>query len=522
MPPPELRPRTLALAVGMLAAGALGQSVRLEERIDAPLLYVSMAATDGEAKAADLRQLLQDPDLLALVGLSDPSRDAVRGGMALRLLRSILASTTGEIELALIGVEPRRTSPDQPLLAFRARLGGGGAAGLRAFLENRERAQPRREVAGRQVFALPAGADAWIEVVLIDDDLLASNHPAAIDRVLEEHTGVRAVLASEPEYRRLRGEQPAASGSLLVFADWRRLEPRLRGLLGVERHWLLDWSGLASTERILLTMRPAGPGVATSVLLQQAAPADAAQVGPDGWLSLVQRTNPRDLVRDLPEQGFAALTVGLDPRRLVTSGLGPRMRGVVARMSGGCRQLGIDLAGQILRPLGETASLQVLLLGADAGGAPSIAYSVRARSAAAARSLFTLSKAELTRAGWADLEKTDGGEVLTLREMVDTGLSKRRDVHLTVVRDALVFALDREALALLQQAGPRKERARIGARLRDLGAHRQDLGGVFSLDVGQWLGRGPGASSDNPLLSSHDGYLQFEPGLIRLEALAVR
>lgn len=496
------------LAVLLLTAPAIAQAVRLEDRLAAPLLYLSMSPVDAAAPrpTVDLKALLADPELLSLLGLAT---EAQAGGGTLPLLRSILASASGEIELAMTGVAARDGGPDLPLLAFRTSVAEAGIAALRSVLE--DRASGRRRVADVDVFRL-ASSGSPIEVALLGGDLLASNLPATIDGLLAPRTGTTVVLASDGEYRRLRAEVEATPGSLTLYADWRRLAARLPGLLEGRDFGVFGWSGLSSTQRVLLALRPRPAGLVTSLLLQQDEQAAAA----DGWLSLVDRLRGKDLARELPDAGVAAMTVGLDARRLLDAGLGPRMASVRTNLSGGCEQLGIDLAEQVLRPLGGAASIQVLVV----GGArrTHLAYSFEAKSAAAARSLFALCKSELVRGGRGRVVKIEGGEELVVSGLFDGPQREGDVVHMTVVQDALVFAMEDGVLAqVLVESTQRRDRSRISVLLRKLGAPRQGAAGVFCFDLGQMLGRDDVA---NPLLGRHAGYVQAERGLLRFEALA--
>jgi hypothetical protein len=313
---------------------------------------------------------------------------------------------------------------------------------------------------------------------------------------------------------------------VLFHADLARLQHRLTTLVGGDPAWFLRWSGLASAQRMLLAIRPAdGGGLRTSVLLR-------GEGAPDGWLAAVEQAPVQDLLRRLPEGGIGAAAFALQPARLLAADTaggaqGEGLAALRANLSGGCSELGLDLANDIVARLGRACALQLFGRSADGVSVPGAAavVSLPGTSRDAARSLFTDCKQDLTRSGAAAVQRgARDAEQLVIQ-------AGGESLHVALVGDAVALAFDGAALDQAARAAAevsphdrrRAERDAMAA-LERLGAgDRREAAAVFRFDLRQLAPRERGGkppTTSSYVLCRHTGYLVQEPGRMRVEILS--
>jgi hypothetical protein len=280
------------LLLATLAALAPAQGLRLVDRIEAPMLYVSLEAgpdagtagagasgirgaattAKGRQTPGPVHQLLADPAFDALFGGGEQGVDgagstgnastgdhattnAAPASRALALVRGVLARSSGDLELVLTGVVP---SAGQPLLVLRARLHQEDRERLQGVLDGPELAEPHRVLGGQRTWALRAnergvvaGPGELVELALVGDDLLVANDTTAMEELLapvDQRTSAsagRLVLSADPRFSSLRKRMQVPAGSLLVYGDWLRLGQRLQAV--TQRSSGLGGSGLGGS-----------------------------------------------------------------------------------------------------------------------------------------------------------------------------------------------------------------------------------------------------------------------------------
>lgn len=535
--------RWLAIAAlcGLLPAQGPGEAFRLLDRVTAPLLHIGLATAVGEAGLgeswiADLERLgigvgdVGPSGDAAGTAVSDPSGagETSSSGHALRLLQRLLAGgATGlawnEVEFALTGILPRRDAADLPLLVFRAKLEDDAAEILRGILADGQLARPARRVSQHDVYELstggPTGPGSIIELALTGADLIVSNHAMSMDQVLDPRTRSEAeVLSANPVYRSLSGQLEVLPGTLVLYADIGRLRHRI-GLVGHgSTDWLLGWSGLGSARGLLMGFHRAPSGTRISVLL-------GTEGRHDGWLDLVQRLPAQDLVQRVPVGGLGGIAFGWKPAGLLAA---RKTRGNHRRdlhalshlLRRTCAQLGLSLEDEVLPRLGPGCTVQ-FLGSQDDPRAPQTVVSLQGKNRGAAGRLFVdIARSENASAAVTMRRGARGSEQL------DVQVEGAEGYHLGVIGDSFSMAFHDAALDQVREstAAARRDRASarrdIFASLKWLGvSRRQPVAGVFQVDLAALVSESSSAAGSSPLVRRHVGYLQIEPGLLRVEIL---
>jgi hypothetical protein len=498
--------------VTSVGTGLAAQDVRLCERVEGPMVYVSI-----DAGAADAATSGRSP-LLALLAETPASFDDAAAAGAVGFLRGVLARATGEVELALLGVAPAGLADTGgggtglPLVVVRTRLAGADAARMREVLADPRVATPMRTVHGHPTWALrgadrisgvgaaEAGAAAGtgngaqrafaIEAAVVGDDLVVANHARGLEEALDASTATRRTLVRDERYRRLVAQLRPAAGALVVFADWQRFGPRLATVGGLPGE-LLGWSGLLGADAVAAAVTPhAGSPDALQSVVLLSFPAGA----PDGWLGLVEPAPARQLLDDVPLGGLGGCVFAVEPRRL--GEVATRGAGFASRVRGGCGAAGIDL-DRITRRLGQRGSLQLLLPPLLPGADPAPVFALQTQSRKHATDIVgdlrrALGDAATPKGGdraGGDRAGGDraGGDRAAGVELRHVGLEHLR---LDAVDDWLVFSQRAEAAAALQAANRDRARARpqleaaFGQALRAFGVDRgHRLAGVLHVDA---------------------------------------
>ncbi|MBK8098861.1 MAG: hypothetical protein IPK26_17240 [Planctomycetes bacterium] len=519
-----MRAPTCALVLA-LAATVAAQGPRLVDRIDSPLVYLALDAVPARTPSApehigSVRRMLADPALDRLLGFASggdvrPAPDSATGTLA--LLKDLIAKTAGELELAVTGFMPVQHGDVRvqvPLLAFRARLSTAEATRMHGVLADVARARPHRRVGGTETWALaarvPSQPAGQVEVTLVDNDLVVTNSIVAMDELLLPMTtsASRRVLAGDGRFQSLRERLAAPPGSLLLFGDWPRLGNRLGALADGLGGDLLEWSGLGAASAMMAALSPGEAGLTGTMLLSF--PRSAAI---DGWFSAVQSVPARALSDSLPAGGLGGLVLAMDPER-AAGDTGVRFRELIQDV---LDDFGLDFRRQVLGRLGQIGAMQVMF--APAGGGPSrlrAAYSLRARSRAAARELFDdlVRSTEVRRVG-SVMPTRDRRDPKVLRLQLHghahppgdrphgpppggvpdgpppggPGAGRpepHADLYLSVLDDVLLFAYDPAAIAQVHEEarqGNRKNRrdAVLGTTLQAVGDGK--VAGLFDLDL---------------------------------------
>ncbi len=313
-----MRETSYLLLLATLPALVPAQGPRLVDRIEAPLLYLSLeaaapnsggpvasgpvasgpvAGSQGarrdlpakeRASSGPVQRLLADPAFDALLG---PNGGAGEGsaGRALALVRGVLARSSGDLEIALTGVLP---AGGQPLLVLRARLHDGESTRLQGLLGDSTLAQPQRQLAGQQTWSLrgavgaaAAGPGGLVELTLVGDDLLVANDATAMEELLQvpdqrtSATSTRQVLSADPRFLSLKKRLSVPPGSLLVYGDWVRLGQRLQTSRDGLPSFLLGWSGLGSARSVMASVAGVGADFTGTMLLDFDRPAGGPDAG---------------------------------------------------------------------------------------------------------------------------------------------------------------------------------------------------------------------------------------------------
>ncbi len=532
-------------ALAALPLGLCAQGVRLCERIEAPMAYVSMdvgavaASADGSGHADPeaLRRLLGATSMLGLL-------DSGPAAAAFAFVRGVLGRAQGEIELALVGVLPATLSGGDgagtPLVVVRTRLSPTDAERMRAVLADAAVARPMRTVQGHATFELvgheepakggtPGGR---LEAVVVGDDLVVANNSRGIDEALDDRTtATPRGLLGDARYVRLMARLGPSPGSIVAFADWRRFGPRLASIGGVSGA-LLAWSGLGGADAVAAAVAAhrvdgATSGLQSTILLSFPPGAEL-----DGWLAMIEAAPARQLVDELPVGGLGGVVFAVEPRRVVEAA--GRASGFGTRVAGACGDCGLDLA-RIVRRLGQRGALQLLFLpGSTVAVAP--AFALQAQNRKAASDIVD----EIARA----LDPSPRGSDRNPPHVALRGVGGLERLQLGAVDDLLVFAKEAGAVAAL--AAARRERSRVRpqvdadvtAALRAFHLDRGSrMGGLVHLDLGPMLPAAavPAAGADADLRSEppstelpfhHTGLIDIETAdqrtLIRLQLLSTR
>ena len=461
-------------------------------------------------------------------------------------LLSRLSFSSDAAEMALVGIVsagrgPQALSGSRPLLVFHCQLRQGEIADMRSLLDSDAVTQRNRKLHDRQVYEFTAGSPQLgaVEVVLAERDLVVSNHRPTLSRVLDPRTTANRGFASSQRFQRLRKRVATPPGSVLVYADWKILVPKLDGLFAGDADWMMKNSGVQVPEQLMFVARPAPRrsgqkrGIITSVLLHHAsdsykfstekAPLEAVgEWHPDGWLDLLRPSRITELLAGLPPGGVVSIATKIDIESLLTTHSGRRMRRLQLPIFLALKYVGSDVPRRLIKRLSKVGGVQLLMLGGDKGS-PRLAYSMRAKSSRQARDIFRSLEKFCVAHHLAESREapTKGGQ----RELRFRSLWSRNGVVLSVVQDSLVLAFDpkvmqgaRETLGRRAQSS---RRSAILSRLRRLGATRQKVSGLFALDLGFLAG--PEARKKRPvhrfssLLGLHAGFFTFEKDVVRLE-----
>lgn len=585
----------------------------ISHRLGEPLIYLARRAP--KAGELDVMPLLNDPDLRELLGLDLGEANRSKGPdgkgsgstaagskeerdtrQLFAYLQKMLTRKADALELSLMDLRPRfvggkRALTDQPTMVFRSQLRPRTADIVRDLLRNKKQkvAFPSRKLFGNQVYTIRSTGRAgspMIEVALIGRNFLASNHPPAMDRLLDPKTRAdHTVLERKKEYKELKSRVHVPPGSLLVYANLKELRPQLPRLFGGDASWLLSASGLTRGDRLMLVTRPRKlgrkQGIVTTAIMTQPkllgrgpigrgpigrGPTDKGRRRSDSWLDAVIPTRPRLLLNDMPAGGVAGITVNLDLERLLT--MAPRRsRSPMGRLLGyfwfSCGKLEVDVRKHILRRLDKQGSAQLIVVPAAQGSTDQdrtrLAYAFQARSAAAARELYTDLKrsAEAHRLG--KVKKTRGVEMLAFewpewrpgnqpRHWRRPGWNR---IFMTATRGRLVIAFDADVLALAAKGhgrrGGKNRTSTVMQRLSALNVSQKKVAGVVAFDLGRFAehirrirkaqdgdkknndkdttttDREPSTArnAQRGLFSTHGGYFVVEEGFIRLEVFTV-
>ncbi len=582
-PSPLRSPALVLSAVLPLAPLALGQEPgtsaevattrtatdgrwRLENRLENPLIYLSRL---GPA-LVDPLPLLDDPVLQKLLGPRTPGGFGAQGsGALLRPLARLLSNRSEDLELALTKMVPGINAPTETAsLIFRCQLPKASAEQVAKVLHDQDLAVPARTLHGRQVYQLKASSSRQplpqdpqnaVEVALVEDNLVVSNDPQALDQAISPETAASApVLSQNTRYKDLRKRIDVPEGAVMLYAHWARLGPRrpqLSTLVEKELGLPFFWSGLGDTDRLLLVVRPAKKGVdgfVTSVLLGRRPKRHLPHWQPphwpepehDGWLQAVEAAKPQQLLAGLQPGALGCLAVAVDPNKLLgPAARSPRMLQLQAWIFGHAFQAGVDVRGQIIRRLGKVGSAQVLLLSGD-GVKPRVAYSFQARTGKQARELIADLKKALATSGRARSRQLESGrEVLEIASPGFGGHSYRgrfggRDYALlAAVGDAVYFTFDQSTMEQIIAEAPQASRVKgrqartqhdttVRQFLKHLGVWDRKVAGVFAADLSTLAHRVSEKPDTDPtrpgLFGMHAGYITLEQELVRLEVFSPR
>ncbi len=372
--------------------GRTEDGVRLAERVPSPLAYLAVAA--GDAPRRGLEAIEVDP----AARLVWSSFFDARTTEALGPLRELASLATGEVEFTLNALLPRADGPALPLLTCRVELSDDAASRLREALDQGQLGTRSDDVAGRPTWTMseaqPAGARPELgrefRIALAGRDLLASNSPSSLDEILRgaapgatttvhpDSIAADRVFATQ---RQLLGE---TQGAHVLHVDWRRLRERIFERIGEAPSVALRSLGLDVAEHVTVAMRVKPDAMQTSVLVDQ-------PQGPEGLLAVTAPTTARKILANLAPLSFASLTLSIDPARLRelarTEPGKARGAGFVRELVERCDVCGVDFLEQVLPRLNGSGSAQLVLLD-DHADDQGVAFSVGARSAAAARSLL--------------------------------------------------------------------------------------------------------------------------------------
>jgi len=555
----------LPFLVLLLATCLAAQSPRLLDRIEAPIAYVSLdanaaprgpAGEDADRGAVDaVQQLLADPGL-------DTCLCGAKGATARvwKLVRGVLLRNRGEFELALTGVVP---GVGRPLIVLRVQLQSAEAERLHGLLQQGSMAVAHRTVGGQPTFRLldrdaadlvpPAvaasGPGELIELALVGTDLVVGNDDLAMQELLAPEpkrttAAPKHVLAADPKFLALRQRLGVPAGSLFVYGDWPRLGHRLQtSLVGVPGT-LLDWSGLGSARRVMLSLAPTNAAFEATLLLAFEAEHDSGDTGPaaaeavDGWLAAAQHVAAKQLLRELPGAGLGGVVVAVDLADLAARS--HRGEHMLRDLRHSFDEYGLDFDRNVLGRLGSFGTVQVLLREAAVGAAPAIeaVYAVRAKNKKAAGDLFTDLRRAAEAHGIARLvaaKDRRSPDVLELRPEHEPGGRAGAPICVAVVEDSVLVTFDAGTILRVHDDYRRAAKSRtrrdsvVGAAVQRVGG--SEICGLFDVDL-QGLFSGltesmaaAGTSLDlSRVPSRHIGYLALEPhaggSLVRIGVLS--
>jgi len=528
---------------------AAAQQLRLEDRIEAPLLYLALDAPRAEGvrgesqvaskagERASVHQLLADPALDLLFGSELAS---TASGRALTLVRGVLARSSGELELAMTSVVP---ASGQPLLVFRARLQPTESQRLQGLLDGPDLATPHRSLGGQRTWSLrsprrPTGPGELVELSLVGDDLLVANDMTAMEELLvppSPRTGnrtsagapARQVLAADPRYTSLKRRMSVAPGALLLYGDWQRLGQRLQTSSSGLPAALLEWSGMGSAQSVMASVSVVGSSYQGTLLLDFDLPRAASGVATsaaspiDGWLAAALPVPARTLVADLPGAGFGGLVLAVDLADVARRS--HRGQELIHELRHAFHRFGLDFERNVLGRLGTRGTVQMLFRQQDTSRTPEIVavYAVRAKNRKAAADLF----ADLRRAS----EQRGNGRMLSGKELRGIDILELRGQErdalacLAVHEDQVVIAFDPETVATVveeqRRAGRQRGKRDVAVTAAIAGAGVDQVAGLFDLDLGPWLEQllAPlHAAGGEPMLGArlpkrHIGAMELQP-----------
>lgn len=540
---------TSYLLLATLTALAPAQGPRLVDRIEAPLLYLSLeavapaesstatgpSATGPSATGPAARRELpaKDPSRSGPVQrlLADPAFDALLGpnggagegsaGRALALVRGVLARSSGDLELALTGVLP---AGGQPLLVLRARLHDGESARLQGLLGDSALAQPQRQVAGRQTWSLrgaagaaAAGPGGLVEMTLVGDDLLVANDAMAMEELLllpdrrTSASATRQVLSADPRFLSLKKRLAVPPGSLLVYGDWVRLSQRLQSSREGLPSFLLGWSGLGSARSVMASVAGVGADFTGTMLLdfdrasgdpesRLARPEHGGRdpregrPGPersaiDGWFGSAQPVPARTLLPELPGGGLGGLVLAVDLADVAQRSRGGM--GMLHALHDAFDDFGLDFERNVLNQLGTRGTVQLLFRrgGTEAATELVSVYSMRAKSRKAAADLFQDLRRAAEQRGLARLHAGKEHKGLDLLEL--KGPRHERPTFVAIHEDSVLLAFDAETLVQVYDETRRvaklrgKRDAAVSAAVQSIGG--ESVVGLFDLDFAPWF-----------------------------------
>lgn len=553
-----------SLILTVLGGFLSAQSIRLESKLERPYLYIAQRAPEKGGQG--VLSVLENSALLSAMGLAPrDTRDVNEVGTGRALLQSVqqllsrLSVSSEASEIALVGFVPLGNQR-RPLVVFHCELRPAGAKEMRTMLASNKLARPSRKVHGRQVFKLLGlGAEsASVEVVIVNRDLLVSNDERSMGRLLDPRTTASGGFAREQRYQRLRSKLLVPPGSLLVYADWQALRPRLGGLLGAAPSWLMWYSGIQEPEQLMFVARPAPsksgqkPGLITSFVLRHSsdsyrAPKSGAKKGsetsagssrlsawrPDGWLDLLRGGKTGQLLAALPKCGLAGVVSRFDYRSLLRSHRGKRMRSLQARIFHQGHHHDIHLRDQILRRLDEVGAVQLMLVGDNQAPLQTrFAFTMHAKTATKARDIWSVIHDAYVATGEATQVSLGAG-----RKALRFGEARLADggadaLFFAAIDDNLVLAYGAEVIRRVADmthrqrpsASLRRRNSALASRLQRLGVGRQQsIDGLFALDLRSLADRLLPNDKRKPadrlsgLLGVHAGFFTFEEDLIRLE-----
>ncbi len=537
--------------------------MRLDTKVERPLVYLAQRAptTGGE----DVLSSLQDEVLLGALGLAGSGSrnvkevDAGAGVLhSVQRLLSRLSRYSEASEMALVGMVPVRFdekgSRSRPLLVFHTYLRKDGVVDMQKLLDAGELAIRSRRVHDRQVYRFRSAGEV-VEIALVVRDLVVSNDKKTMGRMLDPRTSASGGFAADPRFTRLRKKLDMPPGSLLFYADWEALRPRLDQVFRGDATWLMSLSGIELPEQLMFVARPAPRkngqkrGIITNFLLRHASDSRKFGTGnadpkvvktwrPDGWLDLLQAARPKDLLAGLPQGGIITIGTRLDFDMVIPTHHSKRVRRLQASIFHRCRHLRIDLRKEILRRLSEAGGAQFLLLDPKEGTEDEstgmrLAWSIRAKSSRDAKELFKVFQRMFVPTEEARLHGR--GNRQELRFVEDE--HSRGPLVLARVNDALVVAFSPDVIAEVRKMAeakrktPTSQRAStaLTSRLQRLGVKpQQRLTGIIGLDLGflangevDRAARKKGKSKDrfSGFLGLHGGFFSFEKDLVRLEVI---
>lgn len=429
----------LACAQGAATSGAATRPVRLVDRIEAPMLYLSLEADPAKSgeSAGPVHRLLADPAFDSLLGKEGNSAPRDSAGRALALVRGVLARSAGDVELALTGVVP---NGGQPLLVLRARLQRNEAGRMSELLAGPDLAAPQRRLGETQTYSLREAdgvsrdeIGGRVELAVVGDDLIVANDGTAMQELLApapEVTSaapIRRVLSADPRFNQLKAQLAAGPGSLMLYGDWQRLSRRLQASSEGVPQAVLSWSGLDNARTVMAALAGDDADFTGTLLLDFEVPAGGGRGSQfDGWFAAAESVPARSLLSTLPPGGLGGIVMAVDLAQIAQRS--PRGARMLHELGHAFDDFGLDFERKVLGRLGTGGTVQLLFREAD--GAPEIVsvYSLRAKSKQAASALFADLRRSVESHGSGKLlpaRGRNGAEVLELHHR--HGMRRRDD-----------------------------------------------------------------------------------------------